>query len=782
MRCTEPGCTGTYEDGYCNVCGSPQGSSGSPTSAAWGESAPAPGSDPAAEAPAEGSADPAAAQADPDGSPVEAEQHAVVQPGLAGRVAKAAAGRIAQGLRNAAARRQGAAGTSARAAAAQRRRQQRRGTGTRLGMGLTTVPTVPYVDPSTVLMKDPVVPEERRVCPNCGAPVGRSHDEGSGRTEGYCPQCRAPYSFTPKLQEGDVVAGQYEVAGALAYGGLGWIYLARDTNVSGRWVVLKGLLNSGDEDAQAAAVAEQRFLAQVEHPLIVEIYNVVSHEGAAYIVMEYVGGTSLKQMLKARLKAAGHYDPFPVAQALAYVLEILPAFSYLHDAGLLYCDFKPDNLIQVGDSVKLIDLGGVRRADDLESPIYGTVGYQAPEVAETAPTVASDIYTIGRTLAVLTFEFRGYQSTYATSLPPRDQVPAFREHDAFYRLVAKACAPDPDDRFLSIEELRSQMVGVLRQVVHADGDATPATQSAHSLFFEPPTVTGETLPWWELPTLRHDDHDPMLDWLASVGEQEPMARYAALSRAPEASPEVLLEMARAALRGGRSDLVKEAANTLLAQDPWDWRAVWMLGLDAIARGDSAAAISSFGAVRDQIPGELAPRLALGLAAEVGGHAPAAEQEYLTVLHSDSAYVAAGALGLARLRSGAKDPSGAVAALELVPASSRTHPRAQLMRARLLSSRGSLTDLREAVAAVQTFSADPRERASFQADALENALRQVLANGPRTDVAVAGVPATEMSLRNALEKTYRELATLTPDPEERAGLVDRANDVRPWSLI
>lgn len=157
---------------------------------------------------------------------------------------------------------------------------------------------------------------------------------------------------TPRLKAGDLVAGQYEVAGCLAHGGLGWIYLARDKNVSDRWVVLKGLLNSADPDALAAAIAEQRFLAQVSHPSIVEIYNFVTHDDAGYIVMEYVGGTSLKSILKQRLQAAGKYDPLPVDQALAYILEILPSFQYLHDLGLVYCDFKPDNIIQVGDEVK----------------------------------------------------------------------------------------------------------------------------------------------------------------------------------------------------------------------------------------------------------------------------------------------------------------------------------------------------------------------------------------------------------------------------------------------
>ena len=126
--------------------------------------------------------------------------------------------------------------------------------------------------------------------------------------------------------------------------------------------MLKGLLNSGDPDALAAAIAEQRFLAQVSHPSIVEIYNFVTHDDAGYIVMEYVGGTSLKSILKQRMQHTGRYDPLPVDQALAYILEILPAFQYLHDLGLVYCDFKPDNIIQVGDEVKLIDLGGVRRS------------------------------------------------------------------------------------------------------------------------------------------------------------------------------------------------------------------------------------------------------------------------------------------------------------------------------------------------------------------------------------------------------------------------------------
>jgi len=94
-------------------------------------------------------------------------------------------------------------------------------------------------------MTEAVVPESSRYCAVCDAAVGRGRDDRPGRTEGFCPQCGTRFSFTPTLRTGDLVAGQYEILGALAHGGLGWVYLARDRKVRDRWVVLKGLLNLG---------------------------------------------------------------------------------------------------------------------------------------------------------------------------------------------------------------------------------------------------------------------------------------------------------------------------------------------------------------------------------------------------------------------------------------------------------------------------------------------------------------------------------------------------------
>src|SRR5690606_21160541 len=105
----------------------------------------------------------------------------------------------------------------------------------RMGAGLTTVPPLPVPDPLQAIMAVPEVAERKRYCSSCGSPVGRSRGDVPGRTSGFCPKCGAKFDFEPQLHPGDLVGGQYEVVGCIAHGGLGWIYLARDRNVSGRW-------------------------------------------------------------------------------------------------------------------------------------------------------------------------------------------------------------------------------------------------------------------------------------------------------------------------------------------------------------------------------------------------------------------------------------------------------------------------------------------------------------------------------------------------------------------
>jgi len=785
MKCTQPGCPGTIVDGYCDVCGSPGPVEGSavPSTVASGSAAAAtPGLNgvPCTQPGCTGTivdgycdvcGTPAPASAQPSGddqAPLSAQAPASAITTGSSRLQSTALGSQRAG--------DGSKITKRVHSGSQRLRSAR------LGAGLTRVPPAPEVDAAQAIMKNPEVPEEKRSCPNCGHPVGRARDGQPGRAEGFCPNCGHPFSFTPKLQPGDLVANQYEVAGCLAHGGLGWIYLARDHNLSDRWVVLKGLLNTGDKDALAVAIVEKQFLAQVEHPLIVEIYNFVTHDDAGYIVMEYVGGTSLKQILKDRMRANNSkFDPLPVDQALAYILEILPAFSYLHDLGLIYCDFKPDNLIQIGDAVKLIDLGGVRRVDDQESAIYGTIGYQAPEVAQVGPSVASDIYTIGRTLVVLMMEFRGYQSRYVASLPPVAETPLFADHDSLYRLLAKACAADPADRFASVDEFRVQLLGVLREVVAQKTSGTALT-SAASVLFEAPAITSEALEWDELPALRVDTSDPQYAWLSNISVDDPEERLAQLREAPAPTAEVRLAQARAALQLRRRDLVDQSVNEMLVEDPWEWRAVWVGGLAALDTGDFPAAQSSFNAVYGQVPGELAPKLALALACERGREGDIAEGLYRTCASTDANYVAPAAFGMARIRAARGDVSGAVQALDLVPSTSRSYPEARRLRAlELYESGQGLPALAQAMDSINGVQLDSRERGELTAQILERAIVEVNKNGAKTGVRVGAYEAKEDTLRDGLEATYRQLAGIQTDAGRRYALVDKANAVRRWTL-
>ncbi|MFF9796534.1 tetratricopeptide repeat protein [Streptomyces rochei] len=466
--CQRPGCGGTYEDVgggelYCDTCGLAPvvAANGMVASPATGITGGGRGS--------RGSTGSGGSRSTGRGSRTSS-QSSKSRRSVSGRLSRSVSGRSTG--RSVSVRSSGSgAGASARG---------------RLGAGLVEVPAIPRPDPRAMVLDDPEVPERKRFCSrsDCGAPVGRARGERPGRTEGFCTKCGHPYSFVPKLRAGDVVHGQYEVVGCLAHGGLGWIYLAVDKAVSDRWVVLKGLLDTGDQDAMAAAISERRFLAEIEHANIVRIYNFVEHldqrTGSldGYIVMEYVGGKSLKEIANGRRTPEGRRDPLPVEQACAYGIEALEALGHLHSRNLLYCDFKVDNAIQSEDQLKLIDMGAVRRMDDEESAIYGTVGYQAPEVADVGPSVASDLYTVGRTLAVLTFDFQGYTNVYADSLPDPDTIDVFRRYESFYRLLVRATDPDPARRFASAQEMAEQLTGVLREVVSVQsGRARPAVST-----------------------------------------------------------------------------------------------------------------------------------------------------------------------------------------------------------------------------------------------------------------------------------------------------------------
>jgi serine/threonine-protein kinase PknG len=704
------------------------------------------------------------------------------------------------------------------------RSRSRSTTARRIGGGLVEVPRVPYRDPASAVMANPEVPENKRFCGNCQKPVGRTVNGTPGGPDGRCAHCGTAFSFRAKLHEGDLVGGQYEVLGALAHGGLGWIYLARDHNVNDRWVVLKGLIDTGDESAMAAAVAEKQFLSQVEHPNIVKIYNFVQHDDPAtgnqvgYIVMEYIGGDSLRQIALAHKDPTGRVTPLPLARVLAYGLEVLPAMGYLHSVGLLYCDLKPDNVIQADAQVKLIDLGAVRHVDDMTSPIFFTAGYSAPEIATDGPSVASDVYTVGRMLAVLSFDFVGYTDEFRHSLPTAKQVPLFSLFGSYHRLLRRATHQDPDRRFGSAEDMADQLTGVLREVLSL---GTREPRPGRSAVFGPevrtfgaelvrPTSGNPAVPappeWADvvscLPVPQVDTDDPaagLVGGLASAVGPAPGDLLEARRTAPPASMEAKLWRARALLELGElnqagRELADAAALDAQGQPvpdlPYDWRISWYRGLLALAARRPRDARGAFDHVYDVVPGELAPKLALAVSAECCGDYFAAARLYELVWRTDRSYVSA-AFGLARTYLAQGDRSGALEVLESVPDRSSHFLAAQMA---VIATRTAWTpperlterDLVDAGTRVERLSLDAERRAKLAVDVLRAAVTWVRAGrpgaqAPQSGVRVLGSELTERGLRLGLESRYRLLARLAGTVAERVELVDLANSVRPKTL-
>lgn len=441
----------------------------------------------------------------------------------------------------------------------------------------------------------------------------------------------------PQLKPGDIVAAQYEVQGVIAHGGMGWIYLANDHHVSGRVVVLKGMQAEKSVDEHGAAVAEREFLAGITHPGIVKIFNFIDDPRipGGFIVMEYVGGPSLRNRRNA------HADQvLPLDLAIAYILEVLPALDYLHSRGVVYNDLKPDNIIVTEDQVKLIDLGAVSGIGAFGF-IYGTKGFQAPEVAAEGPSVASDIYTVGRTLAALTVRLPKYEGVYQPNLPSPTEEPVFRKYLSFYRLLQRATHSDPARRFRSIEELATQLYGVLREAIAIrDGLQYP---SQHSLFSPQRTTFGtkhlvfrtdqlldgidrtvritapEVVSALPAPLIdRTDVGAAMLSGSSYTEPQEALETLRQAMKTPEFehSAEIPLGVVRAMIDLGFTGQARTWLSSLKDRLGFDFRFQWYSGITALLLDDYTSAQRHFAEVLGILPGEAAPKLALAAVNEL----------------------------------------------------------------------------------------------------------------------------------------------------------------------
>ena len=317
--------------------------------------------------------------------------------------------------------------TSTRAA---RRAAPRRSAGAASAPGWSTSRRCRRAIRQTAVMTDPTVAEHRRFCSQLRR-AGRSQPRRTAR---------AHRGLLRRLRHAVLVRRVAGTPGSSSPGSTRSSGASPTVGSAGStWPATTSCPNDGSSSRACstavtstpwhAALAERRFLAEVEHPNIVKIHNFVEHQRRW---LHRHGVRRRRQPARRSWRPGarpngGRSDPLPVEQAIAFCLEILPALGHLHELGLVFCDFKPDNVIHSRGAVKLIDLGGVYRLDDQTSPVYGTVGYQAPEIAaDRTRRSPSDLFTVGRTLAVLATDFVGYQSIHRYTLAARHVDAAVR--------------------------------------------------------------------------------------------------------------------------------------------------------------------------------------------------------------------------------------------------------------------------------------------------------------------------------------------------------------------
>jgi serine/threonine-protein kinase PknG len=286
-----------------------------------------------------------------------------------------------------------------------------------------------------------------------------------------------------------------------------------------------------------------------------------------------------------------------------------------------------------------------------------------------------------------------------------------------------------------------------------------------------------------LPVPLVDPTDPAAAQLAAAGREQ-VRRVAATMTPP--GPEIRLALARAELTAGDpgAALVELAAAAAddTADDAVDWRIDWYRGVAALFT-DPAAAVAAFDCAYLTFPGELAPKLALAVAAECAGDDDRARRYYALLTRVEPS-LADAAFGLARTALRAGDRATAVVALDAVPDTSSRHVAAQLaaIDATLAGRTGPEigdADLRAAAARVPGLPLDPGTAERVRTALFAAAVELVSGNGSHGNgPPLLGHAWQERDLRLALERSLRTSARLSSDAYERVLLVDRANAARP----
>jgi serine/threonine protein kinase len=274
----------------------------------------------------------------------------------------------------------------------------------------------------------------------------------------------------------------YEVLEKLGEGGMGVVYKARDPRLD-RLVALKVLptIRTADPVSRERFIREARAASALNHPHIVTIYDIASAGGIDFIVMEYLGGRPLSELIPRRGLAVGH--------ALQYALQIADAMAAAHNAGIIHRDLKPANVVVAGGGrLRVLDFGlakltGTEKIQDTsatvstlteEGIVLGTFSYMAPEQAIGKPVDRrADIFSFGVMLyEMLTGELPFTSANIAATIhdlhygaPKSVREIAPRVPVALEHVLDRAMAKQPEARYQTMEAV----IADLWAVALADG-------------------------------------------------------------------------------------------------------------------------------------------------------------------------------------------------------------------------------------------------------------------------------------------------------------------------
>ena len=279
---------------------------------------------------------------------------------------------------------------------------------------------------------------------------------------------------------GTILSGRYRLEARIGAGGMSTVYRALDETLQ-RQVAIK-LMNrevATDSDQLERFRREARAVAQLSHPHIVGVIDAGEDEGRPYIVLEYVEGETLKE----RIRRQGR---LPVAEAVAYAIEIARALGAAHARHIVHRDVKPQNvLIDEEGSAKVTDFGIARTHEEegltADGRVLGTTDYVSPEQALGQPvTGQSDLYSLGIVLyEMVTGEvpFRGDNQVAVAMKHVREQLPDVQRvrpgvSSALAAVIDRATAKRPENRYADDAELIADLEDVLAIEAARAGSAT----------------------------------------------------------------------------------------------------------------------------------------------------------------------------------------------------------------------------------------------------------------------------------------------------------------------